>query len=289
MFDIAFDTDKSLDMQAAPASESSSVDGGLLFEALVCDLHWTMLHIGTLAGLSTACVETKATWTLRPWRHLTHDSAAIVHLALRYHPQLGLSSTLAQEITAFEGTLSGLKTLTRPLMAEKQTYTASQRLALAPIATKWRELCRGGAHVLQSLQSPVTQQLFIAYALDGRMLTDFLREAAAGHTQRVSPWGEITLPTLKQRRRTARAVVERACRLILPDGDVRASLLDVSGDGVGISCKKQLTNGQMIDIDVGANRLLQAKVVRCDGETYGLRLTTPLRRDDPLFGISRAG
>lgn len=289
MFDVSLDKIDAAGAMSTQAVVIPGIDGNVLFEALICDLHWTMLHVGTLAQLATACSHATQAWTLRPWRHLTHESAAIVHLALRYHPQLGLSSKVAEDIAAFVRSLSDLKKLTRSLMVDTQAYSATQRQALTHLAGKWKELCRSGSLVLQSLEMPVAATLVQVYAQDGRMLAGFLREAASGDTQRVSPWGEITLPVLKQRRRTARASVERACRLILADLDVTASILDLSIDGVGIACKHRLAIGQALQIDVGSDRRLHATVVRCDGPNYGLRLTTALRRDDPLFGLSRAG
>lgn len=289
MLDLAADVRATPTDASSPGNAVGRFEVEVFFEALVCDLNWTMLHVGVIAELSTACSRAHGEWTLRPWRHLAHDSAPIVHLALRYHPQLGLSADVAAQIRAFHDDLSEAKVQSRPLLGDVQSYSAAQLHALASLAARWRDLSKRGVVILQAIEGDVSQRLEYVYADDSRMLIQFLREAAAGDAHRVNCWGEIALPCLKQRRRTPRKSVERHCRIYFGDRQFDALLLDVSTEGVGISCTQKLVEGQTLDVDPGDERRLRATVVRCDGVRFGLRLANAIRRDDQLFGISEGG
>ncbi len=109
-------------------------------------------------------------------------------------------------------------------------------------------------------------------------------EAANGETKRVNAKGEIAPPTLSQRRQAPRVEVRLPCRLVLPDLNLPSLLFDVSRDGVGIIRNHPLLDRQAVSVEPRDGRLLNAIVVRRDGDREGLSLLKPLASDDPLFG-----
>ena len=268
------------DADVAPSS-GAGIDGGVLFESLVCDLHWSMLHVGALALATTACARMRGVRTLRPWRHFLHANASAAILTLRYAPEIGLGAALASRLTAFEEALAALQARTLPL-AGSRSASAAQTPGLASIASGWRDQAHHGAEHLQALDADVRSRLSVLYVDDSRMLAAFLRDASRGDLQRVSADGEITLPTLKQRRRNVRAAVDQACRIWI-DGEAHpASIANLSAEGLGITCRCALQPGQAVEIEIGL-RSLAARVAWMDGANFGLKLTSPLRRDDPLM------
>jgi hypothetical protein len=259
----------------------SLVASGVLLETLVCDLHWSMLHVGALGQLAGACLRAQGAWTLRPWRHLLNDNSSAALLTLRYAPELGLSSALTKGLVGLQNSLSRLRAETLP-------WTCSNRRAgghadLARIAEGWRHLARQGVDLLQALDRE-SAQLNEIYREDARTLALFLRETASGDIRRVDASGEINLPFLKQRRRTVRRPVGLSSRMRI-EGQVHiARVLDLSTSGVGVSCRALLDIGARAELAIG-DRHFAATIVRADQPNYGLRLTQNLRPDDPLFAM----
>lgn len=271
-----------------PGANEKNIDGDFLLETLLCDLHWSMLHIGAFSTLVNACLRSEEEWTLRPWRHILHDNQKIVQLALRYCADIGLSSAISEEISKLYMELAKVKLLTVPLTASSRAYTPAERQQLSQLASKWRLLCQNAGHILARLEPDVRARLSGPYAGDSRTLVRFLTEAASGDTKCVSRWGEITLPTLAQRRLAPRREVHRPCWLITADRKLPAVLDDVSRNGIGILCSAPLVDGQPITVELDDGRILSATVVRQIGERVGLALKTPLANDDPLFAQTKS-
>ena len=272
---------------AAPTPDARSTSNGKspasdshLAEALLCDLHWTMLHVGALAQLTKAFGCSRGDWTLRPWRHLLHDSSATTFLALRFAPQFGMSAALTTRLTNFYRRLSKLQADMLPVMGDYAPGPGDE--TIASFVTRWRELTSEGERLLLAFESEDLRGFSPLYAEDRRMLIVFLRESGVSAESRVDSAGEITLPALKQRRRTVRAQVDHACRIVVDGADHAARFTDLSVDGVGVVCRHRFWAGQPLELVIGARRLA-ATVVWAEGERSGLRLTTPLRRTDPLF------
>jgi hypothetical protein len=262
------------------ADEQSRAAESYLAEALLCDLHWTMLHVGALAQLTKAFGCSRGEWSLRPWRHLLHDSSATTFLALRFAPQFGMSASLTASLTSFYRRLSKLQADMLPVMGRHAPGPGDE--TIASLVARWRELTSEGERLLLAFEDRDLRGFSPLYAEDRRMLIAFLRESGMSANSRVDSAGEIALPALKQRRRAARAQVDHACRIAVEGAEHAARFTDLSVDGVGVVCSERLWTGQPLELVIGARRL-SAIVVWAEGERYGLRLDTPLRRTDPLF------
>ena len=62
---------------ARPPSPSSPIEGNALFEALVCDFHWTALEIGAITCCMNASLISGQTWMLRSCRNLVPIQNAV--------------------------------------------------------------------------------------------------------------------------------------------------------------------------------------------------------------------
>ena len=275
---------KSTFLEALPEpSASNLVANGVMLETLVCDLHWSMLHVGALGQLAGACLRAHGAWTLRPWRHLLNDNSSAALLTLRYAPELGLSCGLTKGLVTLQKSLSKLQAETLPWTCVNRRVNASGHAELARIAEGWRHLARQGVDVLQALEREGAQ-LNDIYREDARTLALFLRETATGDIRRVDASGEINLPFLRQRRRTVRRPVGLAARIRV-DGRIHiARVLDLSTSGMGVSCPVVLNVDDHTELAIG-DRRFSATIVRADPPNYGLRLTQNLRPDDPLFAM----
>jgi hypothetical protein len=265
------------------AAPRRNIDADIVLETIVSGFHWSALHIGTIATVSNACVQTKATWTLRPWVNSLRENSKIMRAPLRYCENIGLSAEVGADLMELYARLSEAKALAIPLADMSRSYNASEHQRLGQLQVRWRILSLNAIEVAQALKGDVKRRLAGQYYEDSRVLVRFLTEAAHGDTKRVGANGEMSPPMLGQRRQTPRIPIQAPCRLVLRDARLPAILLDVSRDGVGVICDCPLDDRQAVSVELDGGRLLKAIVVRRDGDRKGLLLLKPLAIDDPLL------
>jgi hypothetical protein len=265
------------------ATSNKGVDAELVFETIISGLHWNVLQIGTISLLITACCHRKASWTLRAGRQIIQSNAHIMKAPLRYGADIGLAAETKADISYLYDRLAEVKAATAPLMAGESAYTTSEYYLLAELEVRWRQIGLKAVSIMYVLKPDVKRKLPPQYSEDAQILVRFRMEAANGETRRVGADGEISLPTLSQRRQAPRVMVRAPCRLVLPDLSVPALLFDVSRDGLGMICDHALLDRQQVAVELADGRLLKAIVVRREGDRKGLSLLRPLPSDDPLF------
>lgn len=269
-----------------PSVGMPEIDGQLLLETLVSDLHWSALHIGAIACLMTACSRTEPEWTLRPWRHVLRDNGHVMQLGLRYCRDIGLSNAVESKIDKLYSDLAEAQQLSKVIIESTASYRGSQRPLLAQLTERWRHLSQSAIDALSSVESETRQRLDVLYSENARILATFLREAVDGRIHRISPWGEISLPPLPQRRRTPRLALRQQITLTVAGRTVHAALHDVSRNGLGISCNHPLREREVVLVELKDRRCLKAVVVWRNDDRFGLRLEVPLPGNDPLFAAT---
>jgi hypothetical protein len=262
------------------ASRNGWVKADFLFESVVSDLHLAALEAGGFTMMLTARAAADATWTLNAWRSRLHGDCDSMQLSLRYHNDIGMPAAMAARIAEVYVNFARA-TAETPVDAGRSN---PDRTALAHSAEQWRRLCAAFGAALEAQAAETRRRLPAPYGEDGQALIAFLREAAAGDVRRVSRFGEIKLPQLRQRRSAPRAAVRHACTLITPGGKAAAEIEDVSRNGLGLRCRQSLRVGEEVVIEVAGGRRLTGIVARVGGEVAGIRLGTTLPANDPLFG-----
>jgi len=221
---------------SAAVAKSKRAVADYLFETVICDLHWTALQAGSIAMVVEACSKTDAGWTLRAWRHGLGDDCEVMRLALRFQDDMGLNTAIAAQIAGLYDSVSDAKASIVDLAKIAALYTVPERKAVAQAAERWRRVSREAVEVLKAVNGARSRRLAALYAEDERAMVAFLEESAKGDTRRVSVFGELTAPALRHRRRTPRISSRVSCRLILPRGQARAEIEDVSRNGIGLIC-----------------------------------------------------
>ena len=216
-----------------------------LLETVICDLHWTALQAGSIAMVVEACSKTDAGWTLKAWRRGLGDDCEVMRLALRLQDDMGLNKAIAAQIAGLYDSVSDAKAS----IVDLAKIAVPERRALAQAAERWRSLCRRAVEVLKAANGEVSRRLPALYAEDSRALAAFLEEAARGDTRRVSAFGELCPPALRQRRRTPRILSHVSCRLILPRGQAWAEIEDASRNALGLMCSLPAREGDAAVIE----------------------------------------
>ena len=196
---------------------------------------------------------------------------------------MGLNTAIAAQIAGFYDSVSDAKAGIVDLAKIAGLYTASERKAVGQAAERWRSLSRRAVELLKAVNGEMSRRLPALYAEDERALIAFLEEAGRGDTRRVSVFGELAALALRQRRRTPRISSRVPCRLILPRGQAWAEIEDMSRSGLGLMCSLPAREGEAAVVELADSRRLTAIVARRNGDHVGLKLTTALSGDDPLF------
>ena len=230
-----------------------------------------------------ACSKTDAGWTLRAWRHGLGDDCEVMRLALRFQDDMGLNTAIAAQIAGLYDSVSNAKASIVDLAKIAALYTVPERKAVAQAAERWRRVSREAVEVLKAVNGAMSRRLPALYAEDERAMVAFLEEAAKGDTRRVSVFGELTAPALRQRRRTPRISSRVSCRLILPGGQAWAEIEDVSRNGLGLMCSVPAREGEAAVVELADGRRLTAVIARRNGDHVGLTLSTALSSSDPLL------
>ena len=274
-------------MAASPAAVSSAPAPkaltDFLFETIVCDVHSCAIEVGALTMALAAGGGPDAASRLHAFRHLLHDDSKIMALALRYGDEAGLGrEAVAKLMSLYAGVAEGKQRL-HPL-TDPATLSGAQREQAAKFAESWRKLAGLATQALAVIDAPTRQRLSAVYLEDAAALKAFLDEATRGGKGRVDEWGVLRPPQLRQRRVNPRLNVRRTCGLTLPNGaSYRATVEDVSREGLGLISDAPLLDQQAVIIALDDGRRLEATVARRQGSRIGLALTTRLAANDPLF------
>jgi hypothetical protein len=274
------------DEGAAPAP-AATFNAGFLLEMIVCEAHWCVMQVATIAILSSACARPEATYSLRSCRYLLHNDVAIMLLALRYGDEIGLR---ADDVAKLAGLYRGVAEAQKSLlpMTALPVLSATQRNALKSHAAVWRRLAAQAGTAIAQIEASTRARLNGYYHKDAETLRHYLRRAADGDMSDVDASGVVRTPELTQRRKSPRVAIDGTCVLILPTGSIRARLNDVSLNGLSVTAEQPLEARQKLVVALEDGRKLEAVVVRRQGAKAGLSLRHSLKATDPLFRSGEA-
>lgn len=256
-------------------------NGEYLFEMIVADLHWSSLQIATLCMMAAACAAPGTPFSLRTCRHIVYDDARVMRLALRYSEGVGLGAEARQRLDRLYGDLAVMQKQILPFV-DPPKLSPLQRDQLQRLLPPFRKIAVAAADAIGALSVASRQRLPASYAYDGVTIQQFLGRAARGDLDEIDSFGVLSTPPLRQRRHSPRVPTNFPCRLALAQGDVEATIVDVSRQGLGVVCQATLRENQEVAVLVGERRL-EGVVARVQGRQIGLTLRKRLTFTDPLF------
>ena len=280
--DIASNTDGE-PLQASKAPRGRAFNNDILLESLVCDMHWTSFHAATICYVIHASLAKNLDLRLGAWRHLLYDNTRISQLGLRYCEQLDIPVAAQKALDTFFVAQSKALNAASRAISGPQAHANLTRSQLSPLRALWIETAQQALRALQQMASATHSRIPKEYNDNVRVLSGFLNEAISGQTDRMNQWGEITLPTLAQRRQEPRARTGQPCQVLSSEGAVAAQLMNASRHGLGISCDMIFQTGEHLTIELADGRQLDGTVARSHGRSFGLRLSHVLSASDPLF------
>jgi hypothetical protein len=264
-------------------------DGNALFEALVCEFHWTALQIGAITCCMNASLASHRTWMLRSCRNLVPVEAAVVRLALRSWKDLELPRELAAAVGGIFFELIDAKRLALPLINRAGVIVGPQipLEKLEQITAVWRKLAEDCYRAVHELEPEARWRLNGLYTGNTLVLGRFLRDAMSGKRSCVNRAGEVALPLLPQRRRTRRFVLMQPCKVVHNESTSIALAREISRNGIGLDCDRDFKLRDALSLEFRNGRKLRGTVVWYKAGKVAVQFDDSLTDDDPLMSNQR--
>lgn len=261
-------------------------EGNALFEALVCEFHWTALQIGAIASCMNASLASERTWMLRSCSNLLPVESPIVKVALRSWKDIGLSGKLAESISKIYFDLSDAKTQARPLISRAGAFGGPDiSLAkLEQIIALWRKLAEDCKTAVQCLEPETRWRLGGLYTGNALTLGKFLKEAMSGSYACVNQFGEVAIPVLPQRRKAPRYVLLQPCKVSTQGSTSIAFARDISKNSIDLDCEHDFKSKERILVELRNGRKIKGIVAWSQKKKVVVQFDEALSDGDPLIG-----
>lgn len=270
-----------------PAAKSPSVepDGIVLFEALVCEFHWTALQIAGICQIFSGALARKESWILRSSRILLPAEAAVVRAALAISQELGVSNHVSKSLTRIYFNLTDAKGRTELILTDSTALSdfGTQLRRIEQLSAMWLQLAGDCLAVVQELEPETRWRLSCNYSENAIVLSKLLRSSIAGEFGCLDLLGNINLPVLPQRRREPRVVMLQPCWVHVRNRSVQGTARDISRNGIGLNCRGDFRLRDLVCVELRNGRRFNGRVVWIKDDRLGIQLSAPLEQSDPLL------
>ncbi len=272
-------------LPASRISPGEKLLGNALFEAVVCEFHWTALQIGAIACCMNASLATRRSWMLRTCSNLVPVQSPVVKAGLRSWHDIGLSRDLAASIGRIHFDLRDARQLALPLITSAGGFAAPTipLAKLEQITAVWRKLAEDCRNAIVELEPETRWKLAGGYTANALVLGRFLKEAMAGSRACVDHYGEVALPILPQRRRTPQYRLDQPCKISWQAGTIISLARSISKDGISFECDRSLALREPVSISLRNGRKMQGHIVCSSGGRTDARFISSLPDDDKLL------
>ncbi|MGI9404586.1 MAG: PilZ domain-containing protein [Hyphomicrobium sp.] len=272
-------------LKIEPPLESEADSNGSFFEALVYEIHSAALLTVTIASAVNAFYEPAAQrseTSLKPY--VPHEPAIITALR-NLMIETDLDEGTTGVISDFFYDLAPARMVLDRYLADASQIGDERAATLHrfSLTNSWRKACRDALSALQKLHHDVVRKLSAQYARNSNVLTKLLNETSNGGSPCLDVEGQIRLPDLPQRRRSARRTLCQPCIVTHNRKTSEAFVRDVSSGGLGLERVSQLVPDSIVFVELPSGRRLAGVVAWCDGSTAGIRFAKPLLPNDPLL------
>jgi hypothetical protein len=255
-----------------------------VLEAFVCETHSAALLAATIASSVNGFK-----------RHDTDKSEAALSPYVPREPALisvlrnGMLETDLDEdtlavISDFFDDLAPARIALDQYFADANHIGAERASALhfLPLSNSWRRACEDALVAARQLHGHLGH-LPSQYTSNSEVLIELLQEASNGGTPCLDAAGQISIPDLPQRRRTARRTICQPCTITYNRTTAQAFVRDVSPGGFGLERVPQLTPKTLVLIELPSGRRFTGIVAWCNGASAGVRFARTLLPNDPLL------
>jgi PilZ domain-containing protein len=260
-------------------------DSGMgILEALVCETHSAGLLSATIASAVNAFKDStspKREGQLKPY---VPREPAIISVLRNGMLEMDLDEdTIAVVIDLFDD-LGPARIAIDQYFADANHIGEDRAAALhlLPLRNTWRRACEDALVAVRQLHGYLGQ-LPTQYTSNSNVLIELLESAARGNSPCLDQDGNISIPELPQRRRTARRTICQPCTITHNRTTSVAFVRDVSPGGFGLERVPKLVAKSLILIELPSGRRFTGVVAWCNGTSAGVRFSRTLLPNDPLL------
>ena len=266
----------------APAS---ALDGIGLLEAIVCETQTEALYAVVVGSGINALRHKNSVKNPQSIKNFLPRESAVMGELLRSHEDAGLSSGVMLRLREVFGGLAAARGgAARFFAAAKLAGSHAAAIDPSSFAAHWSGLCEQTIETLRALDTETIGRVPDYYLENSSTLMKMLASVAAGGQPCIDAAGEIVLPDLPQRRRTARRSLLQQVTLRHRGKNTLVIAKDISATGLGLDRVPELQLEELVQIEMTGGRRLMGMVVWIKGVTAGIRLGKPLPPNDPLLG-----
>jgi hypothetical protein len=255
-----------------------------ILEAFVCETHSAALLAATIASAVNAFKRRdtdKSEAALKPY---VPREPALISVLRNGMLETDLDEDTLAVISDFFDDLAPARIALDQYFADANhigTERASA-LHLLPLSNSWRRACEDALVAARQLHGHLGH-LPSQYTSNSEVLMKLLQEAARGGSPCLDEAGQISIPDLPQRRRTARRTICQPCTITYNRTTAQAFVRDVSPGGFGLERVPQLVPKTLVLIELPSGRRFTGVVAWCNGSEAGVRFSRTLLPNDPLL------
>lgn len=255
-----------------------------ILEAFVCETHSAALLAATITSAVNAFKRKdvdKSEAALRPY---VPREPALISVLRNGMLETDLDEDTLAVISDFFDDLAPARIALDQYFADANhigTERASA-LHLLPLSNSWRRACEDALVAARQLHGYLGR-LPSQYTSNSQVLIELLQEAAHGGSPCLDDEGQISIPELPQRRRTARRTICQPCTITYNRMTAQAFVRDVSPGGFGLERVPQLVPKCLVLIELPSGRRFTGVVAWCNGSSAGVRFSRTLLPNDPLL------
>lgn len=259
--------------------------GNALFEALVCEFHWTVLQVGAITSCLNASVAYNRAWMLRSCSNFMPVESSVVRAAIRTWQDIGLPAELASSLRKVFLDLFEAKRLTLPIIRGAGAFAGPgvSMAKLQQLSAVWRKLLQDCEATVQELEPEARWRLAGLYTANSLVLGKFVKEAIAGSHACVNQVGEVAIPLLPHRRMAPRYTLVQPCLIRSQSGHAAASARDISRNGIGVVCERTFQLKERVVVELRNARRMRGTIVWLRNDNINIQFDEPLADDDPIF------
>ncbi|MFA5957145.1 PilZ domain-containing protein [Hyphomicrobium sp.] len=272
-------------MRTRSAVSFEPAHGHALFEALVCEFHWTVLQVAAITSCMNASVAENRAWKLRACSNLFPVESPVITAALRTWDEIGLPRDLSASLNKIYRDLSDAKRLALPIARDAGTFSGPNisLLKLQQIAAVWRKLTEDCEVALQSLEPEARWRLCGLYTGNSLVLGKFLKAAISGAYSCVNQIGEVAIPVLPQRRKTRRYVLVQPCTIRGRNVNAAVIARHISSNGIGLESDQDFELKERVIVELRNGRKIRGTIVWMRNKQLDVQFEETLAASDPLF------
>jgi hypothetical protein len=274
----------------APVVHEEPVQGDLsdssmpILEAFVCETHSAALLAATIASAVNAFKRQgvdKSEGALSPY---VPREPALISVLRNGMLETDLDEDTLAIISDFFEDLGPARIALDQYFADANHIGAERASALhlLPLSSTWRRACDDALVAARQLHGYLGH-LPSQYTSNSEVLIELLQEAASGGSPCLDDEGQISIPDLPQRRRTARHTICQPCTITYNRTTAQAFVRDVSPGGFGLERVPQLAPKSLVLIELPSGRRFTGVVAWCNGSSAGVRFARTLLPNDPLL------